>query len=129
MPFAERLLILLSLWAAFLMPAVVWAAEVDRIVAIVEDEVILEGELMKRVDAIRQGMLRGGTAMPPDSVLVKQVLDRLITEKVQVAMAERGGLKIDDETLRQAVLGIAERNNMSAEELRESLRGEGIEYH
>lgn len=129
MPFAERLLILLSIWAAFLMPAVVWAAEVDRIVAIVEDEVILEGELMKRVDAIRQGMLRGGTAMPPDSVLVKQVLDRLITEKVQVAMAERGGLKIDDETLRQAVLGIAERNNMSAEELRESLRGEGIEYH
>lgn len=105
------------------------AAEVDRIVAIVEDEVILEGELMKRVEAIRQGMLHGGTTMPPDSVLVKQVLDRLITEKVQVAMAERGGLKIDDETLRQAVLGIAERNNMSPEELRESLRGEGIDYH
>lgn len=132
MPLAERLVMAMSLWAIFcvaLFAPKVWAAEVDRIVAIVEDEVILEGELMKRVDAIRQGMLRGGTAMPPDSVLVKQVLDRLITEKVQVAMAERGGLKIDDETLRQAVIGIAERNNMTPEELRESLRGEGIEYH
>ena len=132
MSLAKRVLIGLSLSAIFFMPMVVpkaWAAEVDRIVAIVEDEVILEGELMKRVDAIRQGMLRSGTSMPPDSVLVKQVLDRLITEKVQVAMAERGGLKIDDETLRQAVIGIAERNNMTPEELRESLRGEGIEYH
>lgn len=129
MPLADRFLMILGLWVVLFMPMVARAAEVDRIVAIVEDEVILEGELMKRVDAIRQGMLRGGTSMPPDSVLVKQVLDRLITEKVQVAMAERGGLKIDDETLRQAVLGIAERNNMTPEELRESLRAEGIEYH
>jgi peptidyl-prolyl cis-trans isomerase SurA len=104
-------------------------AEVDRIVAIVEEEVILEGELMKRVEAIRQGMLHSGTAMPSDSALVKQVLDRLITEKVQIAMAERGGLKVDDETLRQAILGIAERNHLTPEELRESLRNEGIEYH
>jgi len=129
MRLAEHLLRVVSLWAVLSVPVAVGAAEVDRIVAIVEDEVILEGELMKRVDAIRQGMLHSGTAMPPDSVLVKQVLDRLITEKVQVAMAARGGLKIDDETLRQAVLGIAERNRMSPEELRESLRGEGIDYH
>ena len=105
------------------------AAEVDRIVAIVEDEVILEGELMKRVDAVRQSMARGGGSPPSDSALVKQVLDRLITEKVQIAMAERGGLKVDDETLRQAILGIAERNRLTPEELRESLRSEGIDYH
>ena len=105
------------------------AGEVDRIVAIVEDEVILEGELMKRVDAVRQSMVRGGTDAPVDSALVKQVLDRLITEKVQIAMAERGGLRVDDETLRQAMLGIAERNKLTPEELRESLRNEGIDYH
>ena len=103
--------------------------EVDRIIAVVEDEVVLESDLMRRVEAVRQGMIQSGAELPSETALIKQVLDRMITEKVQISMAERGGLKIDDETLRQAVLQIAQKNNMTAEELRDSLRQEGVEYH
>lgn len=105
------------------------ARGVDRIIAVVEDEVVLESDLMRRVEAVRQGMVQSGAQLPSETALIKQVLDRLITEKVQISMAERGGLKIDDETLRQAVLQIAQKNNLSPEELRESLHQEGVEYH
>lgn len=117
-------------WAFGLMVTIqAEAREVDRIIAVVEDEVVLESDLLRRVEAVRQGMIQSGAAVPSENALIKQVLDRMITEKVELSMAERGGLKIDDETLRQAVLQIAQKNNMSPEELRESLRHEGIEYH
>lgn len=125
----RRGLLSVLLGVAILGPAVSPAREVDRIIAVVEDEVVLESDLMRRVEAVRQGMMQSGASVPSETALIKQVLDRLITEKVELSMAERGGLKIDDETLRQAVLQIAQKNNMTPEELRESLRHEGIEYH
>jgi peptidyl-prolyl cis-trans isomerase SurA len=60
--------------------------------------------------------------------LARQVLDRLILEKIQISMAEKSGLRVDDETLRQTIQQIAQKNNMSPEDLRGSLRAEGIEY-
>ncbi len=108
--------------------APVQAEGVDRIVAVVEDEVILESELQKKVMAIRQGLMRSDTDMPSGIALARQVLDRLIMEKIQISLAEKSGLRVDDETLRQAVQQIAQKNNMSPEDLRASLRAEGIEY-
>ena len=105
------------------------AAEgVDRIIAIVEDEVILESELIKRMDVVKHSLSQGDTPPPSGVALAKQVLDKLVMEKIQISMAARMGLKVDDETLRQAVGQIAQKNNISTEELRNSLRGEGIEY-
>jgi peptidyl-prolyl cis-trans isomerase SurA len=103
-------------------------ASVDRIVAVVEDDVVLESELQKKIETIQEGLSRSNTPSPPSDVLARQVLDRLILEKIQISLAEKSGLRIDDETLRQAVQQIAQRNNMSPEELRASLRQEGIEY-
>jgi len=100
----------------------------DRIIAIVEDDVVLESELEKKIDAIKAGLMANNTPLPPPNVLAKQVLERIIEEKIQINMAERGGLKVDDETLRQAVMQIAERNHMTPEELRSSLRREGVDY-
>ena len=100
----------------------------DRIVAIVDDQVILESELEKKIDGIRAGLEANNTPLPPPKVLARQVLERLIEEKIQIGMAERGGLKVDDETLRQAVIQIADRNHMTPEELRASLRREGVDY-
>lgn len=104
------------------------AEGVDRIVAVVEDDVILESELLKKIAVIKEGLSRSGTPLPPSNVLARQVLERLIMEKVQLTLAERSGFRVDDETLRQAVQQIAQKNGLTPEELRRSLRIEGIEY-
>ncbi|QSA98253.1 peptidylprolyl isomerase [Methylococcus sp. EFPC2] len=101
---------------------------VDRIVAVVDDGVILESELLQKLDGVKRSLRQGNTALPPDSVLARQVLERLIVDKLQAQMAEKAGVRVDEETLRTAVQQIAQRNNMSVEEFRESLRQEDIDY-
>ena len=101
---------------------------VDRIVAVVDDGVILESELIEKVTAIKRNLRQNSTTPPPDSILARQVLERMIVDKIQAQMAEKAGVKVDEETLRSAIEQIAQRNNMSLEEFRRSLRAEGIEY-
>jgi peptidyl-prolyl cis-trans isomerase SurA len=119
----------LALLPVFAQP---WSAhaggDVDRIVAVVEDDVVLESELEKKLAAVKHNLAQNNTPLPPDEILARQVLERLIIEKVQIHLAEKSGIRVDDETLRQAVQQIAQRNNMSPEDLRASLRREGIEY-
>ncbi|MGX2038816.1 peptidylprolyl isomerase [Methylocaldum sp. MU1018] len=113
----------------FLLPRTVLADRpIDRIVAVVEDGVILESELQQKVESIKNSLRQNNTQLPPDEILIRQVLERLIVDKIQVQLAEKAGIRIDDETLRQAVQQIAQRNNMSLEEFRHSLREEGIDY-
>lgn len=104
------------------------AYTLDRIVAVVEDGVILESELQAKVDAIKQSLRGNQTQLPPEEVLQRQVLERLIVDKIQVQLADKAGIRVDDETLRQAVQQIAQRNNMSMEEFRNSLSQEGMDY-
>lgn len=132
----NRSLFLRNLWIAvrlagllaFGLPAPSLAEGVDRIVAVVEDEVILESELQKKLAAIKQGLAQNKTQLPPDEILARQVLERMIVDKIQLNLAEKSGMRVDDETLRQAVLQIAQRNHLTPEELRASLRQEGVEY-
>lgn len=110
-------------------PSVARAEEVvDRIVAVVDDGVILESELIDKVGAVKRNLRQSSTTPPPDSILARQVLERMIVERIQEQLAEKAGVKVDEETLRMAIEQIAQRNNMSPEEFRRSLRSEGIEY-
>ncbi len=102
--------------------------KLDRIVAVVEDGVILESELDHKVQNIKRGLEQNNTALPPESILVRQVLERMIVEKIQVQLADKAGIRVDDETLRMAVKQIAERNKISVDELRGSLEAEGVSY-
>ena len=102
--------------------------ELDRIVAVVDDGVILESELAERVEGIRKNLQQNNTPMPPEEVLVRQVLERMIVDKLQAQLAERSGIKVDEETLRMAVQQIAQRNRMTPEEFRRSLKEEGMDY-
>jgi peptidyl-prolyl cis-trans isomerase SurA len=100
----------------------------DRIVAVVDDGVILESELNQKVSSIKQSLQQNKTPLPPEDILARQVLERLIIDKIQMQLAEKGGIRVDDETLRLAVQQIAERNKLSMEEFRNSLHNEGIDY-
>ncbi|MEZ5599125.1 MAG: peptidylprolyl isomerase [Pseudomonadales bacterium] len=102
--------------------------ELDGIVAVVDDDVILASELMERLDMIRKQLASSGTQAPSDSVLVSQVLERLIIENLQMQQAERRGVEIDDETLTRAVLQVAENNNMTLEQFQAALANDGLSY-
>lgn len=123
--FIVRFALLFAVWA----PGAAFAdPSLDRIVAVVEDNVILASELHRKVEAIKRGLAQSKAQLPPDEILARQVLERLIVEKIQLHLAEKAGIRVDDETLQQAVQQIAQRNKISPEELRRSLREEGIEY-
>ncbi len=102
--------------------------EIDAIVAIVDDDVVLASELIERVDNIRKQLAANQTAAPADSVLVNQVLERLIIENLQLQQATRRGVEIDDETLTRAVAQFAEGNKMSIEEFQAALIRDGMSY-
>ena len=98
----------------------------DGIAAIVNDGVVLKSELQLETRRIADRLKAQNTQMPPNDVLLRQVLDRLIIQQLQLQRAERVGIKISDETLNQALANIAARNNVSLAELPELLAREGV---
>jgi peptidyl-prolyl cis-trans isomerase SurA len=101
---------------------------VDEIIAIVDDDIIvrseLENELMKIVSQLRQQEQR----LPPKAVLERQVLGRLILKKLQLAAAARAGINISEDIVAQAISNIAQNNNLSLSEFRQTLERSGISF-
>ncbi|MBI2312834.1 MAG: peptidylprolyl isomerase [Betaproteobacteria bacterium] len=103
-------------------------APVDRIVAIVNDEVITRFELDDHVQAAKRQLQKQGTPPPPTDVLEKQMLERMITERVLLRYARETGLRVDDTQLDRALRRIAEENRLTLEGLRQALEREGISF-
>ncbi|MBP6708623.1 MAG: peptidylprolyl isomerase [Candidatus Accumulibacter sp.] len=101
---------------------------VDRIVAVVNDEVITQNELRSRVDSALAQLQRQGMPPPPREVLEKQVLERLVVDKVQLQLARDMGLRVDDGQLDQAMQRIAAGNKLSLPEFRAALEKDGIAF-
>ncbi len=101
---------------------------IDRIVAVVEDDVVLASELDRQVFTIKQTLAQSNQNLPPDFIIQKQVLERMIIGKLQLQLAERSGITVDDETLRRSMLELAQRNSMTLEQFRGALEQENIPY-
>jgi len=101
---------------------------VDGIVAILDDDVILRSELDRAVANIVQQFNSAGQPLPPRDVLEKQVLERLVMMRLQVARATDSGIRVSDAEVQQAVAGIASQNQMSLDQLRQRLAAEGIGF-
>ncbi|MGR9052316.1 MAG: peptidylprolyl isomerase [Gammaproteobacteria bacterium] len=104
------------------------AEMLDRIVAIVEDDVILDSELSFEVDHILQRIKETNSPMPPTYILRKQVLEKLVVEKLQRQLADRSGINVSDDMLSNAAADIARRNNMNLEQFRRELDKQAIPY-
>ncbi len=104
------------------------AAPVDRIVAVVDDGVILQSELDEMLDTVKRQLHQQDTQLPPDNVLRKQVLERLIMMRLQLQYAERTGIRIDEEKLNAALTNIAQQNKMSLGDFRLALEREGYNF-
>ena len=98
----------------------------DRIVAIVDNDVIMQSQLDQRMQEVRQTIEKRGAQMPPTEEMEQQVLERLITENLQLQIGERSGIRISDEELNQAMGTIAQRNNMSLDQFRAALERDGL---
>lgn len=100
----------------------------ERIVAVVEDDVILEHEFQNEVVAIVQKLQSSNTPMPPDYVIKKQVLEKMIIERLQRHLAEKAGINMSEEMLTNSATEIAQRNNMTLEQFKEELQRQGMSY-
>jgi peptidyl-prolyl cis-trans isomerase SurA len=100
----------------------------DKVVAVVDDGVVLESELKSRIVTITSRLNAQGTPLPPQDVMRKRILEQLVTEQVQLQMAEREGLRIDDNQLTETMANIASRNGMSLEEFQVAIRSEGVTF-
>jgi peptidyl-prolyl cis-trans isomerase SurA len=103
-------------------------SKIDRIVAVVDQSVITENELEDRIRIVSGQLEKQGTQLPPHAVLEKQILERLINDRLQLQYAAQTGLRVEDNQLDKTVERIAEQNKMTVPEFREALSGEGISY-
>ena len=106
-------------------PAVV----LDRIVAVVNNEVITRADLDQRLHAATLQLKQQGTQPPPRATLEKQILDRLITDSVQLQLAKETGLRVDDAELDRAIQRIAQENKLTLDQLRATLEKDGVPFH
>lgn len=115
-------------WLLLLLSWQLQAQVLDTIVAVVEDDVILERELQDEVLAVVQRIQASKSEIPPNYVLRKQVLEKMIVDKLQRQLAEKAGINVSEEMLNSSVADIAQRNNMNVEQFREELARQGMDY-
>ena len=126
--FSASALLCLAGGQAFAQGRAAQVIEADRIIAVVNDEVITLNELKARIAAVERQLRQQGTQMPPRDVLEKHILERLIVDRVQIQFARETGLRIDDAQLDQTLARIAEGNRMDLAQFRASLEQDGIPW-
>ena len=97
----------------------------DKIIAIVDDDVVLQSELNRRMSSIIKQIKQSNTTAPPEDLLKKQVLDRLISERIQLSIGYNAGVRISDDELNQAIGRVAASNNLSIDQYIDRLTMEG----
>jgi peptidyl-prolyl cis-trans isomerase SurA len=100
----------------------------NRIVAIVNDDIIMSSQLESAITDVVAQLQEKGTPIPEQSVLVKQVLERLVMETLQLDLAEANGITVDDVTLNEEARKLAAQNNLTLTEFREVLESQGFSY-
>jgi peptidyl-prolyl cis-trans isomerase SurA len=104
------------------------AEAIDRIVAVVNDDVITARELQARREIVESQLKRQGTTLPGGDVLERQVLDRMVTDRVQLQQARESGVRIDDQQLDQALQRIAAGNKLALADFRKAIEKDGISW-
>ena len=101
---------------------------IDRIIAVVNDEVVTERELAARVDFALRQLAQQGTQPPARQILEKQLLERTINDRVQMQYARDTGTRVDNAELDRAMVKVAEQNKMTVAELRTVLAKDNVPY-
>ena len=121
------ILALLPTTAATALPQTSAAVGIDRVVVIVNDDVITETELTGRLTETKKQLALEKIKTPPDSILRKQLLERMVLERLQLQLAVQTGIRVSDSDVDQAFETIAQRNKLSVENFRNALVKSGID--
>lgn len=100
----------------------------DDIVAVVDDSVITRSELERSAESIKKQIEATGNPLPPDEVLNKQVLEKLIVQKVQLQRAEQVGIRISDAEVDAALTNIARQNGITLAQMRATIEKDGFNF-
>ena len=100
----------------------------DRVIAVVNEGVVLQSQLDQQSALIAERLRSQGTQLPPADVIRQQVLERLILQEIQVQRAGRLGVQVSDEMLNEALRDVARRNNIEFEQMPATLEQQGIDY-
>ena len=112
-------ILLLSLFALTSLSSVAKPVLLDQVVAIVDDEVIMESSLKQRIQQIKNQ--NTNNQLPNEAALRKQVLESMIIESIQLQMADRGNIIISDAQLNETFIRIAEQNGMTLSQFRQTM--------
>ncbi len=97
----------------------------DKVIAVVDDDIVLQSELDQRMATIYAQIQQSGTKAPPQDILLQQVLDRLISERLQLNIGYNAGIRIGDEELNQAMARIASSSKLTMEEYVAQIHAQG----
>jgi peptidyl-prolyl cis-trans isomerase SurA len=122
------LLVTAALAIAAKEPSASSATALDRIVAVVNDEVITRVELEREGKMAMEQLRRQGTPLPARDILEKQLLERMITKRALLQVAKQGGLRVSDSEVDTAVDHIAQENKLTPATLRETIERDGITF-
>lgn len=125
--FSHRLRRVLTV-VALLLVAEVQAAELDRIIAVVDEDIVMQSELDEQAARVRDALRQQHTEMPPTTVLERQVLERLVLEKIQIQVAAQAGIKVSERDLNKAIADIAKRNKLELPQFEKIIESEGIPF-
>ena len=135
---SAHLLVLRPIWRAkalslglMLLAASTVSAQIemlDQVVAIVDDDIILASELQERVQGVRGAMESRGVEVPEEDVLIRETLDRLILDSIQLQLAARYGVRIPDQQLDESMTRLAKQNGLTLEQFRVALEQSGQSY-
>jgi peptidyl-prolyl cis-trans isomerase SurA len=100
----------------------------DRIVAVVNKEVVTLSELNDTIATAERQLRRANTRPPPREVLERQMLEKLILDKAQLQLARERGIRVDEVQLDRAVQRVAENNRMTLTAFRQALESDGVPF-
>lgn len=100
----------------------------DRVAVIVNDDIIMESQVIKRLKEVSANISKQKVVMPPKEMLVKEVVEQLIMESIQMQIGERAGVRVDDKTLNETIERIAQQNGLTLEGFQEALKKDGMSY-
>lgn len=103
--------------------------KMDRIIAVVDQSVITEREMLNRMESVKTQMIKKGVEVPPDDVLQKQILERLIVDSLQLQLAAQTGIKVEDAQLDKTIERIAEQNNLTLPAFKKALEEDGTQFY
>lgn len=112
----------------FMLPIYAATETLDKIVAVVNNDVITQREVQDKIDLIKKQAVMAHQPLPADAELKKQVLEKLIDRELQMQVVKRAKIEVTDVELNNAVQDIAERNHLSLEQLKQSLAKDGITF-